>query len=308
MTGLKVLYAQEAKEKRDWMEIPDRDKAGRLREVYWAKRVESEFGRKSFLNAKLHWRLDRQQVERGANFPGDEFACTVKILPEIEYGFEWIEVTEVFTIVSPKLIDGAMRVRNGIPNKSPVNFDEFKERVNKGRPSRVEQRKAADKVITQAERKLRKTSYQELAERYGYGTLVVGLPLWFAVPPEDPWRTENALDNFYVRTYLGLDELKRKILKRKTCPFKQIVVVWDTSPEALREWDQKRSREYRDVANTTFGDPIPFATGINSSFMDYLMESAAELGLAESEIPSISFKISIKTQKKKKARGLILFS
>ena len=48
MTGLSVLYAKEATEEREWAAVPDRDRTGRLREVYWARRAESKSGRKAF--------------------------------------------------------------------------------------------------------------------------------------------------------------------------------------------------------------------------------------------------------------------
>ena len=69
---------------------------------------------------------------------------------------------------------------------------------------------AADKVIDAINKKVAKTSYYELLERYGYGTLVVGMPLWFAVPPYDPFRPENAVDDFLTRTTLGLKEVRKK--------------------------------------------------------------------------------------------------
>ena len=55
MTGLSVLYASEAAKEADWAAVPDRDRTGRLREVYWASRAESEFGRKRLVNATLNW-------------------------------------------------------------------------------------------------------------------------------------------------------------------------------------------------------------------------------------------------------------
>ena len=51
------------------------------------------------------------------------------------------EVTEVFTTVSPEQINAAMRARNGIASKQPVDFDDFLGMLRKERPSRVEQRK-----------------------------------------------------------------------------------------------------------------------------------------------------------------------
>ena len=186
MTGLSVLYAKEATEEREWEAIPDRDRTGRLREVYWARRAESKSGRKAFVRVKLKWKADRSEIGRRRYDPGDGFIYLVEMMPKVEERFEWVEVTEVFTMVAASQIESAMRAWNGIPHKQPVDFDAFRKVVPRGRPSRMEQRRAADQVIGQIERKLAKASYQELLEKYGYGTLVVGMPLWFAVPSNDP--------------------------------------------------------------------------------------------------------------------------
>ncbi len=302
MTGLSILYAKEAKEDAEWAEIPDRAKISRLREVYWARSAESDLDRKSFMNMTINWRPDRRKLGRKADLPGDGFIYKAVTYPKPEDRFEWIEVTEVFTTVSAKQINGAMKAWNGIPDKSPVDFDEFRKRLSKGRPSRVDQRRTADKAIEQIERKLAKASYHELMEKYGYGTLVVGLPLWFATPPEDPWRVENALDDFYTRMILGLEDLKRKILKRRDCPFWRILVVWDTSPEAFQEWDEKKSSEYEDAANMSLENPIHTAK-LGSILSDTLNKAVPDLGLEESEVPSMHLKIGVQTRKKKMGKG-----
>ena len=232
MTGLSVLYAKEAAGEREWAAIPDRDRTGRLREVYWARRAESKTGRKSFVSMNLNWRADRTEIGRRRDEPGDGFIYLVDMTPRAEERFEWLEVTEVFTTVPASQIEGAMRAWNGIADKHPVDFDEFRKGLRRGRPSRLEQRRAADLVIAQVERKLAKTSYQELLERYGYGTLVVGMPLWFAAPPEDPSRAANAVDEFMTRTTLGLEDIKQKVLRRRDCPFRNVIVMWDTTPQA----------------------------------------------------------------------------
>lgn len=234
MTGLSVLYASEATEERDWTAVPDRERTGRLREVYWARRAELQSGRKRFVNATLSWWPDRTGVGRRSDEPGDGFVYLARLAPSAEDRFEWLEVTEVFTTVPASRIEGAMRAWNGIPDKHPVDFDEFRRGLRRGRPSRVEQRRAADRAITQIERKLAKISYRELLEKYGYGTLVVGMPLWFAVPPDDPLRVKNAIDDFMTRTTLGLEDIRRRVLRRRDCPFSKVVVVWDTTPQALR--------------------------------------------------------------------------
>ena len=106
MTGLSVLYAREAAEERDWAAIPDRDRTGRLREVYWARRADSKSGRKPFVNMKLSRRSDRSEIGRGRNDPGDEFIYVVNMVPGVEGRFEWLEVTEVFTTVPASQIEG----------------------------------------------------------------------------------------------------------------------------------------------------------------------------------------------------------
>ena len=301
MTGLSVLYAKQAMEERDWADVPDRNKVSRLREVYWLRGV-APLTPESSLKMQLYWRPDQRDLGRKADLPGDGFACVATMFPSSEVSFEWFEVTEVFGTVSPQQIDAAMKARNGIASKQPVDFDDFLGMLKKERPSRVEQRKAADAVIAQTEYKLRRSSYRELMEQYGYGTLVVGLPLWFAVLPDDPWRAENALDDFYTRTSLGLNELKQRVLERKDCPFRRIRVTWDTTPEAWREWSRRRSTDYEDAANTGLENAIPVA-----KMMPLLSESLdraiSKTECPDSEAPSMSLHVEVKTQKTRLGRG-----
>ena len=302
MTGLSVLYTQEATKEAGWNEIPDRDKVGRLREVYWAEKTESKQDHTSFIYMGLTWRPDRKIFGRKADLPGDGFLLKTAMYPKHDERFEWIEVTEVFTSVPAKQINDAMKAWNGILKKRPVDFSEFRKSLNKERPSRAEQRKAADKTIQQIERKLAKASYRELMEKYGYGTLVAGLPLWFATFPDDPWRVKNALDDFFTRTALGLEDLERKILRRSDCPFRQIIVVWDTSPEALQEWDEKKSSEYEDAANTSLENPVG-AAKFGPILSEALKKAVPKLGLEESDLPSFSLNITVQTGKNKMGKG-----
>ena len=112
MTGLSVLYTSEAAEAQDWVAVPDRDRTGRLREVYWARRAELKSGRKRFVNATLYWRPNRTEIGRRGDEPGDGFVYLVSMAPRVEDRFEWLEVTEVFTTVPASRIEGAMRVLN----------------------------------------------------------------------------------------------------------------------------------------------------------------------------------------------------
>ena len=301
MTGLSVLYAREAAEEREWAAIPDRDRTGRLREVYWARRAVSKSGRKSFVSMNLNWWADRTEIGRRRDEPGDGFIYLVDMTPRVDEGFEWLEVTEVFTTVPASKIEGAMRAWNGIPDKHPVDFDQFRKDLRRGRPSRVEQRGAADQVIAQIETKLAKASYHELLEKYGYGTLVVGMPLWFAVPPDDPFRAENAVDDFMTRTALALEDVRRRVLRRRDCPFRKVMVVWDTSPQALRAWREVRSAEYEDAANTRLENPM--GASMSGVISDALEKAIVKAATPESEVPSMCFHVGITTRKKASGKG-----
>ena len=301
MMGLSVLYTRQAAEEREWAAIPDLDRTGRLREVYWSRRAESEVGLKSFVRINLKWRADRTEIGRRRDYPGDSFVYFVDMTRRVEDRLEWLEVTEVFTIMPASRIEGAMRAWNGIADKHPVDFDEFRKRLPRGRPSRMEQRRAADQVIAQIERKLAKTSYHELLERYGYGTLVVGMPLWFAVPPDDPWRAENAIDDFMTRTTLGLEEIRQRVLRRRDCPFRNVIVIWDTTPQALRTWHEKRSVEYEDAGNASLENPM--GASMWGVISDVLEKAVSKMATPERDAPSMCFHVSAKTRKKASGTG-----
>lgn len=301
MTGLSILYAKGAAEERDWAAVPDRDRPGRLREVYWANRGEMKSRRNPAVNASLRLPLDRTAVGRRRDEPGDSFVFLVSMAPQVEERFEWLEVTEVFTTVTASQTEGAMRAWNGITDKHPVDFDAFRQELRRGRPSKLEQRCAADRVIAQIERKLAKKSYGELLETYGYGTLVVGMPLWFAVPPDDPFRAENAIDDFMTRTTIGLEELKRSVLRKRDCPFRNVIVVWDTTPEALREWRAQRSAAYMDPANTPLGNP--FGLQLLDRLPEGLENAIAKTRVPENEAPSMGLHLDAKTIKEAPGKG-----
>ncbi len=302
MTGLSVLYAKQAREEKGWDEVPDRDRPGRLREVYWAGAAKGKLVEgKSFFGMSFDYRTDRKEIGRKIDDPGDSFIHIVEITGKAESNFEWVEVTEVFTTTPAKTIEGAMRAWNGIKDKQTIDFEKFKKGLKRGRPSRGQQRKAADDVIKAIKKKITKTSYNEVVDRYGYGTLVVGMPLWFATLPENPFRAENALDDFMVRTAIGLEEIGRNELRRKKCPFKHVLVLWDITPEAIEEWDKKKSREYENAENTTLMNPIPIST--LASFAEILKKAIKQTGIVESEAPSFSYFLGKKIEKNKKGKG-----
>ena len=241
---------------KEWVDITNRNRTGRLREVYWARRAESKIGSKSFVRVNMSWWINRTDIDRRSDEPGDGFVYLLDKTAQTEGQFEWLEVTEVFTKVPASQIEGAMRALNNIPAEKSVDLDKFLNNLPRERPSRTEQKEAADQVIEQVERKLAKNSYRELLKRYGYGTLVVGMPLWSAVYPDNPLRAENALDDFCTRTTLGLEDIKQKVLRKKDCPFKNVIVLWETTPQAMRAWLESRSVEYEHASNASLVNPL----------------------------------------------------
>ena len=131
-----------------------------------------------------------------------------------------------------------MRIENG--GEAGFDFDPcaFVDGLGTGIPTRAAQQRAADKVIDAVERKLNKASYEDMWREHGYGTLIVGLPLWFAAQPLNPLRPENVIDDFTTRVQLGLKSYTRR-LRKKRCPFWRIVVVWSMSVESTSEWSRK---------------------------------------------------------------------
>ena len=281
--------------------VPDRERAGRLREMYWLSRAESRSGGKSFINLHLFNWVERGTVDKRRDEPGDGFLYLARMIPKPEDSFEWLEVTEVFTTVPAGLVEGAMETWHGIPGKRALDFEDFLAAVPRGRPSRVEQRRAADRVISQIEKKLAKSSYRELLEKFGYGTLVVGLPLWFAVPPDDPYRAENSVDDFMTRTSVALEEIRKGVLVKPGCPFRKIVVIWDTTPEALRSWGKRRSAVYNDAPGVSLNNQLGWSFA--GTLSDALERAVSKAAVAECDAPSVSLHLTATTKKKALGTG-----
>lgn len=289
ITGLNVLQASEATEEAEWPTIRERDKTKRLREAYWIRQAESHVRSPKFFGLRCKWECDRGDIERRSDDPGDGFAyLAMASIEGMEIGFEWFEVTEVFTTAPPEQVKAAMQAWNGLSGKKPEELEGFLADLDRRRPSRAAQRRAADCVIAQVRKKLAKSSYKELFEKYGYGTLVVGMPLWFATPPMNLLRAENALDEFDTRTKLGLEEVRRVELERKDCPFKQVIVLWESTLEAMQEWVEERSSVYDDVAKL--------------GLVNRLMISGIDAAL-EYEPESVSFHATVKAKTKRPSMG-----
>ena len=255
--GLEILCVK-PEPKEDRQDITDRDLAGELRERYWIEKA-ADAGMESntwvSVGAGLRYKIERHELGRTRNEPGDGFRY-VSWTGTSGTGerAEWFEVTEVFEGVEAKEIEAFMRIENGAEAGFEFDTERFLSGLDLCIPRRAAQRRAADKVIAAVERKLNKASYESMSEKHGYGTLIVGLPLWFATYPLDPLRMENVIDDFTTRTQIGLKRYARQ-LKKKECPFWRIVVVWKVSTENIREWSTKAKADvYDDPAYRRISD------------------------------------------------------
>ena len=78
-------------------------------------------------------------------------------------------------------------------------------------------------------------------------------------------------------------------------------MIWDTTPQALREWRKRRCAEYEDAANTSLENPMPaLFWGVLS---DALEEAVSKTATPESEAPSMCFHVGVKTRKKASGTG-----
>ena len=254
--GLEILFTRP--EPRDGLDdLRAHDIPKELRERYWIREVGDAGCKTKVWTVAItvpQW-IERQELGRDRNQPGDGFRYTHRAATDgTASRAEWFEVTEVFEGVEAKDVEAFMRVNNGKPASSKFDPDKFLRGLDMGIPCRAAERRAADRVIAAVETKVNRPSYEGMWRTHGYGTLVVGLPLWFATIPADPLRIENVLDDFMTRVGIGLKPSERQ-LKKKRCPFWRIVVVWMVSRESLCELrDRVRYDAYDDPAYLKIGN------------------------------------------------------
>ena len=187
-------------------------------------------------SGSFEWKIERKELGRSRNEPGDGFRHAVWVGSNgIGARTEWFEVTEVFEGVEPRDVEAFMRRRNGMGSRPGFDPEAFLDTLDLGAPGRAAQRRAADRVLDAVAKKMEKESYRDMRRTYGYGTLIVGVPLWFANCPANPLRAKNVIDDFMTRISIGLESHVRR-LRRRQCPFWRIVVVWETSARSMTEW------------------------------------------------------------------------
>lgn len=269
--GLEILYAKPGPED-DLTDVAERDLTSELRERFWIRKVPNGGGGRNS-SGDIHvtvpvW-IERAALGRNRNEPGDGFRYLFRSGTDwTDERVEWFEVTEVFEGVEARNIESFMRLENGSRASPSFRQDEFVRGLNRRIPRRTAQRRAADQVLAAVEKKLSKSSYEGMSRNHGYGTLIVGLPLWFATWPLNPMRVENVVDDFTTRVRIGLKSYSSR-LRSKGCPFWRIVVVWNSSAESIREWKRKARLDL-------YKDPSYWSGGILGASLGPLLLDALE--------------------------------
>ena len=246
--AMRILYLTPGS-KDDISDIGKRDLPAALREKYWIKQAENAGIGTSpdALRFVMPWDIEQQELGRSRNDPGDGFRYVIHGgTSGLDGRAEWFEVTEVFEGVKAQDIDSFMRIQNGIAVHRAFDPDAFRNGLDLGSPGRAAQRRASDSVIIAVDRKLAKSSYKGMSTAHGFGTLIVGLPLWFASYAVNPYRAENVIHDFVTRVSIGLEPHLRR-LKSRECPFWRIVVIWNTTSRSMKEWSFRlRPDQYHD--------------------------------------------------------------
>ena len=256
--GLGILYAvPDAKD--DMSSVGKCDLTAELRERYWISREKdagtgiATWGR---VGANFEWRIERNELGRSRN---DVAASAMRFGPArtASARTEWFEVTEVFEGVEARDVEAFMRLQNGMDSRQCFDPEAFLDSLDLGAPGRAAQRRAADGVMAAVGKKMEKESDQEMRRTYGYGTLIVGVPLWIANFPANPLRAENVIDEFVARISIGLEPHARRLSNRQR-PFRRIVVAWETGAKSMTEWAGKaRFDLYDDPAVQTLNTVQP---------------------------------------------------
>ena len=119
--------------------------------------------------------------------------------------------------------------------------------ITAGAATAYRQSKMADKVLSQIRRKICKGSYRGLQERWGRGTLVVGLPLWNSVPARNNREKWVTVRSFYERMQAGLADVRDAELARGSSPFKRVEVIWVPNREQLLKLVEGRTKHWADM-------------------------------------------------------------
>ena len=111
------------------------------------RRMWGSAGRGSMSESSIPWEIERQELGRSRNEPGDGFRYVVRAGTSGVGGrAEWFEVTEVFEGVKARDIEAFMRIRNNIATRQALDPGAFLNGLDVGTPGRAAQRRAADRM------------------------------------------------------------------------------------------------------------------------------------------------------------------
>ena len=251
----------------NFQDVEPRDIPNYLRERYWIKQWNptKRWKNRDFFSFGGRTALRHADLGRKLNDPGDAFfELFLSTAQSIVHLRTWVEVTEVFLPEYAAKLKMFIREYNGLRGKGEIDPVKFLKSLDFGPPDSRLQREMADRVITAIEKKAQKGcdggSYKSLVRDYGRGQLIVGLPLWFATYPSDPTTPSIVLTDFAPRLLLGLEKIKRSVLRTNWCPFDSVVILWNPRPESIDAWLKIADPDfYSDPANLNWGTAIsPF--------------------------------------------------
>ena len=78
-------------------------------------------------------------------------------------------------------------------------------------------------------------------------------------------------------------------------------MIWDTTPQALREWREERSAQYEGAANASLENPI--GASLWGVLSDGLEKAISKTATPESEAPSMSLHVAVEARKRASGRG-----
>lgn len=167
---------------------------------------------------------------------------------------EWFEVIEVYhdPIAEARDIQSIRRLENGY-EPSYSDFDPERFRVGLSNkmtaPNQDTQCEVIDKILGAIKKKL-DTDYQKTCQKFGYGTLIIGIPLLFVMCNHSSTNAESQEDNFIKILSEVIAPLNEKI-EDMNCPFKSIVVVWTPSLRSVSDWQSQANHDiYRNIVLT----------------------------------------------------------
>jgi len=251
-TGLGCLFARS--EQRDRTSERDSDEIKNIIEQYWIKQLPSvgqaNISRAGSSMSLLFPRsiLSSNHAFAQMNSQGDgihlKFNDHLGHFLSESGSVEWFEVTEVYhkSIANPKEIRAFRNHVNGYYSYTGFDPRKFLKSLNMSTPDQSLQKELAYLVLKAINSKLDPKKYQKTYEESGYGTLIVGIPLWFLMCNTYDKNAESTKDIFIRILDEGLLPFKERI-KEKHCPFRRIVVIWTPSLHSVRQWQSQAKHD-----------------------------------------------------------------